>query len=198
MRMTPTLLRALDYSLSLDISTSCELINRELSRVGEWLIIYRLSINISKTKYMIFHPRQKDISQVTLEPTLNGDKIERVDYCDFLGVVIDKHISWKFHTEMISNKISKYCGMSSRLKNYLSLFILRAMYFSMVHSHSNYGLFAWVFDSKRMIKLQKRSVRIITRSTYNTHTTTNETTLHTRRAWHATLEFNEIILWIQT
>ena len=41
-----TLFRALDYSLSWDISTSCELISRELSRVGEWLIIDRLSINM--------------------------------------------------------------------------------------------------------------------------------------------------------
>ena len=165
-----TLFSALDYSPSLDISTSCELINRELSRVGDWLIINRHSINISKAKYMIFHPRQKDISHVTLEPTLNGDKIERVDDFNFIGVVIDKHISWKYHTEMLSNKISKYCGVFSRLKNYIPLFILRTMYFSMVHSHLNYGLFAWGFDSKRIIKLQKRCVRIITRSTYNAHT----------------------------
>ena len=40
----------------------------------------------------------------------------------------------------------------------------------MVHSHLNYGLFAWGFDSKRIIKLQNRCVRIITRSTYNAHT----------------------------
>ena len=60
---------------------------------------------------MIFHPRQKDISHVTLEPTLNGDKIERVDNFNFLGMVIDKHISWKYHTEILSNKISKYCGV---------------------------------------------------------------------------------------
>ena len=128
-----TLFSALDYSLSLDISTSSEFIDRELSRVGEWLIINRLSINISQTKYMIFHPRQKDISHVTLAPTLNGDKI--VDNFNFLGVVIDKHISWKYHTEMLSNEISKFCGVLSRLKSYLPLFILKTMYFSMVHSH---------------------------------------------------------------
>ena len=165
-----TLFSALDCSLSLDSSTSCELINRELSRVGEWLIIYRLSNNISKTKYMIFHPRQKDISHVTLEPILNGDKIERVDNFNFLEVIIDKHIAWKYHTEMLSNKISRYCGILSRLKNYLPLFILRTMYFSMVHSHLNYWLFAWGFDSKGIIKLQKRCVGMITRSTYSTHT----------------------------
>ena len=87
-----TLFSALDYSLSLYISTSCELFNRALSRVGKWLIINRLPINISKTKYMIFHPRQKDISHVTLEPTLNGDKIERVDNFNFLGGYRQAHI----------------------------------------------------------------------------------------------------------
>ena len=69
-----TLLSALNYSLSLDIPASSERINRELSRVGEWLIINRLSINITKTKYMLFQPRQKDVSHMTLEPTLNGEK----------------------------------------------------------------------------------------------------------------------------
>ena len=159
-----TLFSALNYSLSLDISTSCELITRELSRVGEWLIINRLSIKISKTKYMIVHPTQKDISHVTIEPSLNEDKIERVDNFNFVGVVIDKHISWKYHAEMLSSKISKYCGVLSPLKNYLPLFILRTMYFSMVHSHLKFGLFAWGFYSSRVIKLQKRCVRIITRS----------------------------------
>ena len=119
---------------------------------------------------MIFHPRQEDNSHVTLEPTLNGDKIERVDNFNFLGVVIDKDISWKYHTEMFTDKISKYCGVLSRPKNYLPLFILSTMYSSMIHSHLNYELFAWGYDSKCIIKLQKRCVRIITRNAYNAHT----------------------------
>ena len=63
---------ALDYSLSLDISASSEL----LSRVGKWLIMNHLSIYI-KTKYMLFHPRQKDVNHVTPEPTMNGEKIRK-------------------------------------------------------------------------------------------------------------------------
>ena len=102
-----------------------------------------------QTKYMIFHPRQKGISHVTLEPTLNGDKMERVDNFNFPN----KHISWKYHTKMSSNQIPKYCGILSRLKNCLPLFILRTMYFSMVRSHLNYGLLAWDLDSNRIIKL---------------------------------------------
>ena len=70
-----TLFSALDNVLSLDIPASSELINRELSHVREWLIRNRLSINITeKTKYMLFHPKQKDGSHIPLEPTLNEEK----------------------------------------------------------------------------------------------------------------------------
>ena len=44
------------------------------------------------------------------------------------------------------------------------------MYFSMVHSHLSYSLLTWGFDSNRIVKLQKRCVRITTRSKYNAHT----------------------------
>ena len=75
MQMTLPFISTLDYLLSLDIFASSEYINRELSRVGEWLILNRFSINISKAKYMQPHPRQTDISHETLDPTLNGNKI---------------------------------------------------------------------------------------------------------------------------
>ena len=71
---------------------------------------------------------------------------------------------------MLSNKISKYCGVLSRLKNYLPLFILRTLYSDMVHSHLSYNLLTWGFDSNRIVKLEKRCVRIIRRSKYNAHT----------------------------
>ena len=119
---------------------------------------------------MLFHPRQKDVSHMALEPTLNGEKIEQVDSFNLLGVVIDKHISWKYHTEMLSNKTSKCCGVLSRLKKYLPLFIPKTLYFSMVHSQLSYSLLTWGFDSNRIAKLQTRCVRIITRSKYNAHT----------------------------
>ena len=71
---------------------------------------------------------------------------------------------------MLPHKISMYFGLLSRQKNYLPLFFLRTMCFSMIHSHLKYGLLAWGFDSNRIIKAQKCCVRIITRSTYNAHT----------------------------
>ena len=97
------------------------------------ILIFGGWIELLANKYLHINTSMKDVSHMTPEPTLNEEKIEQVDSFNFLGVVIDKHISWKYHTEMLSNKISKYCGVLSRLKNYLPLFILRTLYFSMVH-----------------------------------------------------------------
>ena len=48
--------------------------------------------------------------------------------------------------------------------------MLRTLYFSMIHSHLNYGLIALGYDCNRLIKLQKRGIRTSTRSKYNAHT----------------------------
>ena len=100
---------------------------------------------------------------------LNNDEIERVDSFNFLGVTIDKHLNWKQHTEIIANKLSKYCGILSKLKNYLPTYIMRILYFSMVQSHLNFGSLLWGYDCNRLIKLQKRIIRTISRSKYNAH-----------------------------
>ena len=65
---------------------------------------------------MLFHPCQKDISQVTPQLMLKIDEIERADSFNFLGVTIDMHLNWKQHTDIIANKLSKYCGVLSQLR----------------------------------------------------------------------------------
>ena len=49
------------------IQTKEYLINAELSNVLEWLNINKLSLNKSKSKYMIFHVPNKDIQYLTLK-----------------------------------------------------------------------------------------------------------------------------------
>ncbi|ELU16568.1 hypothetical protein CAPTEDRAFT_101776, partial [Capitella teleta] len=39
-----------------------ELINREFSNVNEWLLFNKLSMNIYKTKSMIFHQPKKNVN----------------------------------------------------------------------------------------------------------------------------------------
>ena len=68
-----TLFSTIKYSIPSSASNYHQTINLNLSKVTDWLIANRLSLNVKKTKYMLFHPYQKDITQVTPRLMLNND-----------------------------------------------------------------------------------------------------------------------------
>ena len=103
-----TLLSSLAY-FGNDIETKEYLINAELSNVIEWLNINKLSLNKSKSKYMIFHVPNKDIQYLTLK--IDNVIIEKVDEFNFLGLTMDTNLNWKKHSEKISNKCTKMIGI---------------------------------------------------------------------------------------
>ena len=67
-------------------------------------------------------------------------EITCVDSFDFLGITIDKHLTWKSHVDKVSNEISKTIGILNRLKIYLPLNAKLAIYNSLILSHINYGI----------------------------------------------------------
>lgn len=148
---------------------SSDLINRELKKVSDWLAVNMLSLNVKKTKYMLFHTYQRNISNNLPNLSIGGADIERVTNFNFLGLLINENLSWKPHIDLIANKISKYIGILNRLKRFLPHYVLRTLYFSMIHSALNYSILAWGFNCKRLKLLQKKALRIITKSKYNAH-----------------------------
>ena len=119
---------------------------------------------------MVFHPHQKDVKDQIPNLKINDSEIELVENFNFLCIQLDKNLNWKTHTNLIANKLSKYSGILNRLKRYLPLFVLRMLYFCLVNSQISYGLLSRGFQCKRLEKLQKRIIRIITCSKYNAHT----------------------------
>ena len=123
-----------------------------------------------KTKMMIFHHRQRNISNINLDLFINNTKIEQVKEFNFLGIMLDECMSWDSHTNKIAGKISQIHGALSRLKKFVPSDILKMIYNALVQPHLNYGILLWGNNIKRIIKLQKWSVRSITSSKYNAHT----------------------------
>ena len=145
-------------------------INKELENIYNWLCVNKLSLNIPKTKFMIFHHRQKRIDSIIPNLIINNHQIERVTDFNFLGITLDEHLSWNKQIQKIANKISRNIGVLNRLKNFLPLFSLKLIYNSLILPHIQYGILSWGFKYERLFKLQKRAVRIISRNKYNAHT----------------------------
>ncbi len=143
-------------------------INHELQQISDWLKINKLSLNIGKTKFMVFHKANKKLPEIKL--FLDGIELERVQNFNFLGVIINENLSWKPHTDKIANCISKTIGILNALKHFIPEGPKLILYNSLVLSHLTYGILAWGYENGRLAKLQKKSIRIITLSSYNAHT----------------------------
>ena len=66
----------------------------ELPKLSLWFKANKLSLNMDKTKFIVFIPRQKR-NKLNITLDIDGKQIKQV--IDNLGVVIDQHLSWKFH-----------------------------------------------------------------------------------------------------
>ena len=68
-------------------------VNKVLKKLYLWLNVNCLSLNVSKTNYIIFHPYNKPLKQhVTLK--INNKAIIEKDNIKYLGVIIDSRLNW--------------------------------------------------------------------------------------------------------
>ena len=106
--LTQSLLFADDTSIFCshkDANHLVSIVNNELAKIIIWLKVNKLSLNLTKTNFMIFHPRQKKVN-VNVPLTLENTVIKQVTKTKFLGVLIDQHLSWK-HILISSQKKSR-------------------------------------------------------------------------------------------
>ena len=145
-------------------------INEELKNIIFWLEVNKLSLNISKTHYIIF-TRQKTVAQ-NIEIQMKNAAIDRDTI--FSGVQIDEKLGWKPHIEYVKKKLSKSIGLLKKARQYLPKECLRSLYFTFVYPYLTYCIHVWgkTFSSylDPLIKTHKRIVRIITHSPYRAHT----------------------------
>ena len=138
------------------------IINLELKKVISWVNLNKLSINVPKSKYMIFHVPQQKINFPSLE--IEDIAITYVEQFSFRGITLDKHVNWNAHTNNISNKISSVIGIMNRIKKIVPPAILKTIYNSLILPHLHYGILLWgltTVNSKRIFKLQKKAIRVL-------------------------------------
>ena len=156
---------------SFNQTITAETINRELIKISQCLGANKLSLNVAKTKFMVFNASKKSV--IYLELQLNDNNIERVTQFNFFGLILESNLSWNKHMNQISLKVSKAIGILYRLKSVYQLSALLTLYNTPVLPYFNYGILTWVSiikEDHHLHKLQKKAVRKITQSDYIAHT----------------------------
>ena len=88
-----------------------------------------------------------------------------------MGITINEFLDWNSHTIKISNKLSRAIGIMHKLRKIIPIQILKLMYSCIILPHLYFGITAWGFTCRRVYGLQKKAIRIITKSKFNAHRT---------------------------
>ena len=101
-----------------------------------------LTLNIEKTNYIIFRPRQKTIPfhpniKIINNNSNTSQPLEMKNYIRYLGILIDSNLSWKFHIDYVCQKVSKTIGIIAKLRHFVPRHVL------IILPYISYGICAW-------------------------------------------------------
>ena len=143
----------------------------ELEKLLHWIRANKLSLNLDKTKCMIF---SNAIDRLPMNIVLDGKVLEVVSTMKFLGLTIDNKLSWKPHIDNVCRTISQNIGLINKVKYYFPKPTLLMLYSSLILPYLNYGVIAWGHTHStyldRILLLQKKALRIICHTSWKAHT----------------------------
>jgi hypothetical protein len=153
--------------------------NIELAKLADWFKSNRLTLNISKTKYILFRNKNQIVDFTNLKLKIESEEIERIgqgcteESFKFVGVHLDEFLTWNYHVKHVRGKVAGAVYALSKLRNLLPKHIKYTVYNSLFRSFIEFGITAWgrsrSGDIKRICTLQKKAVRYIENSKYNSH-----------------------------
>jgi len=157
------------FHSSNDLKISASLISNDLELLTDWFRANKLSLNVTKTNYMIFSKTQIDSSNINLK--IGTEHINRVNDTKFLGVYLDSKLNWHTHLNYCRNKLSSGLYAIKNVKNILPTNEMKSLYYTLIHPYLNYGTLLWGSAAQNSLKrietLQNKALRNITKSNYN-------------------------------
>jgi hypothetical protein len=103
-------------------------INYVLSVISNWFFPNKLSMNASKSYVLKFTPFKWTYCPLSL--TYNVQTLSEQDVIKFLGLHLDRHLSWETHLNCLLRKLSMVCFIMRKLCHVFNIESLRVVYFA--------------------------------------------------------------------
>ena len=138
--------------------------NKNLKKVGDWLALNQLSVNVNKTTFMTFGIYKNSVPK-NISIKLNNSNIKRVVSTKYLGITFDFYMKWKTHIKLILKKSRYLLYFIKKLSKTMSSKVLLIIYYALFYSNISYGIAAWggayanVIDSLQ--NLQDRILKVV-------------------------------------
>ena len=116
-------------------------LNNELTKLSNWIRSNQLTINISKTFFMVSCGSNTNLDNINVK--IDNNVLSKVNCIKFLGVAVDEKLTWKPHLINLCTRISQTTGVLYKIRNCLPQDIMRIVYMSIVYPHLLYCSAIW-------------------------------------------------------
>lgn len=118
------------------------------NKANGWFSANKLKLNETKTQTINF---SSDMWAVKSSPV------------KVLGIVLDTHLQWKPHIDLVCSKLASQIFVLRQLKNCLHYTALKSVYYSIINSHLSYGVLFWgsASTADRVFRMQKMAIRVL-------------------------------------
>ena len=113
---------------------------KELFLVNKWIKSNKLTINLSKSEYTLVSNKNTNTSDFIL--TID-DKNLKKKIVKYLRVYLDNNLTWTGHNEYLYTKLTAASYLLIKLRHYVDLKTLIAVYNSIVYLHIQYSIINW-------------------------------------------------------
>ena len=103
-------------------------LNADLANRAEWLNNNYLTLNTSKSKFVLFPGDRRLQTCQGVKLVIDHENLECEDSVKYLRVVIHKNLTWNEHIESLIAKVNQRIGLLNRIKHLLPLDARVAIY----------------------------------------------------------------------
>ena len=147
-------------------------LNQDLENVLKWLRVNKLTLNRTKTEFMLIGSRQR-LSTLAVSPTITiyDNQVSQVTTAKSLGVTIDNKLDWRSHIDKLTKKVASGIGAIKRIRHLVPQATLLLIYQALIQPHFDYFNFVWgncgITLQNKVQKLQNRAARVLTNLNYD-------------------------------
>ena len=101
----------------------------ELTKLQSWFQANKLTLNIEKSTYVIFHAKRKKIDNFANEIKFGDLILKRENSAKYIGIILDEKLNWNEHVQYIKKKTVKFFGIFNNMKYFVSNALARQLYY---------------------------------------------------------------------
>jgi len=144
-----------------------EKLNNDLEQIANWFVQNNLVVNLKKTKTecVLYGTHQRTSRSKPMKVKINQTKITESDVYEYLGVKMDKNLTFSDHLEKTAKKATSRVKLLSRIRHNISPYTAEIIYKVTILPILLYcnNVFLHMAPSKKALfeNIQKRALKVI-------------------------------------